>query len=53
MEPPRIPGRFTLAHDLEHAVSPLEVEVVDVGPKGLGDAQPVEGQQRRQGVVPG
>ena len=31
----------------------LEVEVVDVGAQGLGDAQTVEGQQRRQGVVTG
>ena len=41
-----------LSHDLERPVSPLEVEVVDVGAQGLGDPQPVEGQQRRQGVVP-
>ena len=31
----------------------LEVQVVDVGTEGFGDAQPVEGEQRRQGVVPG
>ena len=31
----------------------LEVEGVDVGAEGFGDPQPVEGQQRRQGVVTG
>ncbi len=46
--------RYVLAalpHNLERSVSPLEVEVVDVGAQGLRDAQSVEGQQRRQGVV--
>ena len=42
-----------LAHDLERAVSALEVEVVDVGAQGLRDPKPVEGQQRRQGMVAG
>jgi hypothetical protein len=34
-------------------VPSLALQVVDVGPERLGDAQSVEGQQRRQGVVPG
>jgi hypothetical protein len=33
-------------------VSPLEPEVFDVGADGLGDPQPVEGEQANQGVIP-
>ena len=40
-----------LTDDLERSVPTLEVEVLDVGAQGFGDAQAVEGQQRCQGVV--
>ncbi|HEX2701798.1 MAG TPA: hypothetical protein VHM89_16465 [Acidimicrobiales bacterium] len=39
-----------LAVHEQGAVPPLEAEVLDVRPEGLGDAQTVEGQQRGQGV---
>ena len=42
-----------LAADLQRAVAPLEAEVADVGPEGLGDAQAVEGEEAGQGMVPG
>jgi hypothetical protein len=40
------------AQDGERAVPPLEPEILDVGADGLGDPQPVEGQQADQRVIP-
>jgi hypothetical protein len=42
-----------LAQDLEGAVATLVVQVADVNTKRLSDTQPVEDEQRRQGVVAG
>jgi hypothetical protein len=56
---PRRPGREGDRHDLaafaqnpERAVSPLQPEILDVGADGLGDPEPVEGEQADQGVIP-
>jgi hypothetical protein len=55
---PRRPGGERRGHDLaaladdgEGAVAPLESEVLDVGPDGLGDTESVEGQHTDQRVI--
>lgn len=40
-----------LAHDLEREMAALVVQVLDVGPGGLGDPQHLEGQERDQGMI--
>ena len=42
-----------LAQHRDRAMPPLQTKVLDVDAQGLGDAQPIERQQRNQGVVPG
>ena len=39
-----------LASDRESPVAALEAQVLDVGARGLGDPQPVQGEQRDQRV---
>ena len=39
------------AHDTEHPMSPLQAHILDVGVARLGDPQPVQAQQHRQGGV--
>ena len=44
-------GFVALPHDLEGPVPTFEAQVLDVGLTGLGGAQPVQAQQRRQDGV--
>jgi hypothetical protein len=46
-------GLAAFTHDGEGAMPAFETEGFDVGAAGFGDPQPVEGQQRDQGVVGG
>ena len=40
-----------LAHDAQRAMPAVDVQMVDVRAQGFGDPQPVQGEQRRQGMV--
>ncbi len=45
-------GLVAFAMDERGAVASVDVEVVDVGAEGFGDAQPVQCEQARECVIP-